>query len=86
MSQAKVDKYKKEKANRKQIMKREKRMLFLEKMLGVLVCVALVAWVGFSVYQKQTASDDTTTAEVEYTDVNITAISDFNTYINSLSE
>ena len=31
MSQEKVDRYKKEKANRKQIMKREKRLLNLEK-------------------------------------------------------
>ena len=34
MSQEKVDRYKKEKANRKQIMKREKRLLNLEKAGG----------------------------------------------------
>lgn len=38
MSQEKIDKYKKEKANREKIQKREKRIFFLEKLaIGVVV-------------------------------------------------
>lgn len=50
MSQEKVDKYKKEKANRKKIMAREKRMKRIYILLGTLVGIAFVAWIGFSVY------------------------------------
>ena len=50
MSQEKVDRYKKEKANRKQIMKREKRLLNLEKAGGCILCAAILFWAGYSVY------------------------------------
>ncbi len=50
MSQAKVDKYKQEKANRAQIMAREKRNRFLTKVLGVVIAAAIVAWAGYSGY------------------------------------
>lgn len=50
MSQKKVDAYKKEKANREQIIKKEKRILKLEKLLAVVVGLVLVCWVGFSIY------------------------------------
>lgn len=48
MSQAKVDRYKKEKANRKQIMAREKRMRMLSRICWSLVGVALLVWIGVS--------------------------------------
>lgn len=51
MSQAKVDRYKEEKKNRAKIMKKEKREMLLLKAAGTLVAVALVGWIGFSVYQ-----------------------------------
>lgn len=54
MSQKKVDAYKKEKANREQIIKKEKRVLKLEKLLAVVVGLVLVCWVGFSIYGKVT--------------------------------
>ncbi len=57
MSQKKVDAYKKEKANREQIIKKEKRMLKLEKLLAVVVGLVLVCWVGFSIYGKVTEGD-----------------------------
>ncbi|MCR5468835.1 MAG: hypothetical protein K6F37_07740 [Lachnospiraceae bacterium] len=50
MSQAKVDKYKQEKANRAQIMAREKRNRFLTRLAGLAVVVAVVAWAGYSGY------------------------------------
>ena len=52
MSQAKVDNYKKSKANRQKIMKREKIMHRLEMVCIALVCVVFVGWIGYSVYAK----------------------------------
>ena len=48
MSQAKVDKYKKEKANRKEIMAKEKRQKSIMKICTSAVLVVLVAWIGIS--------------------------------------
>lgn len=52
MSQAKVDRYKEQKANRKQIMQKEKRQKMLWKIGSCAVGVLLVAWVGFSAVSK----------------------------------
>lgn len=52
MSQKKVDAYKKEKANRDKIIKKEKRILLIEKIAGLVVCLAAVCWIGYSVYAK----------------------------------
>ena len=76
MSQKKVDKYKEEKANRKQIIKKEKRLLRLEQIGLSLVTILLVVWVGFSFYHKATEKGDVEETAVT-TDVNITAIEDF---------
>ena len=48
MSQAKVDQYKKEKANRKEIIAKEKRQKMIQKVCVSAVLVVLVAWVGIS--------------------------------------
>lgn len=48
MSQAKVDQYKKEKANRKQTMAKEKAKRTIAKICGSVVVLALVAWIGVS--------------------------------------
>lgn len=48
MSQAKVDQYKKEKANRKEIMAKQKRNRFIGKICGTVVGCALVLWIGIS--------------------------------------
>lgn len=50
MSQAKVDKYKQNKKNRAQIMKRQKRNAMIAKILGGVVAVVLVCWIGVSIY------------------------------------
>lgn len=52
MSQAKVDKYKKDKANRQKIMQREKRERLAWKIGGYGLCVIAVCWIGFSAYNK----------------------------------
>ena len=51
MSQAKVDRYKDEKKKRDKLQKNEKRELLLWKIAGIIVLVALIGWIGFSVYQ-----------------------------------
>ena len=76
MSQAKVDRYKEQKKNRKKIMRREKIASVLRKCAGTVVALAVLGWLGYSavsMYQKN--------QPVSYTEVNITAISD---YIRSL--
>ena len=78
MSQKKVDAYKAQKANRKQIMKKEKTMLMVEKTVGLLLGVAIVGWIGYSGYGVITGSgDDTAAAVTEYTPVDTTALNDF---------
>ena len=46
MSQEKVDKYKKEKANRKQIMRKERMMGIVRKAVLSVVAIALVGWIA----------------------------------------
>lgn len=50
MSQAKVDRYKEEKANRRQIMAKEKRKKILSIICGWAIVIAIVGWAGYSVY------------------------------------
>ncbi|MGN0277687.1 MAG: hypothetical protein ACI4CZ_10915 [Hominisplanchenecus sp.] len=64
MSQAKVDRYKEEKKNREKLMKKQKRETMLLKLAGSVVAIALVGWIGFSVYQNVQA-DVANTYEVK---------------------
>ena len=50
MSQAKVDRYKEEKKNRKKTMAKEKRLHLLAVVCGWLVVIALAGWAGVSGY------------------------------------
>lgn len=65
MSQKKVDAYKKEKANREKLIKKEKRILMLEKLAGIAVCVVAVCWIGFSVYDKSQEDKETVGQKTE---------------------
>lgn len=76
MSQRKVDAYKQRKANRKEIMKKEKRMLMLEKLIAGLVCLVVVAWLGFSVYTKVNAPAETGTTVID-TELNTEALDNY---------
>ena len=80
MSQKKVDEYKKKKANRSKIAKKEKRMLMLEKAAAIVVCLMAVAWVGYSAYGKVTENQETQTTQTE---MDVSAIND---YTNELAE
>jgi len=48
MSQEKVNKYKEEKANRKETMKKAKRAAVLRNCVAGIVLVAVIGWVGYS--------------------------------------
>ncbi|MCD8013533.1 MAG: hypothetical protein LUG99_10215 [Lachnospiraceae bacterium] len=76
MSQEKVDRYKEEKKNRAKIIKREKRQWMLTKVVGALVAVLVVAWVGFSVYNYSDTTDTATVELPSYT-VDTTALDEY---------
>ena len=54
MSQAKVDRYKEEKKNRKKIMAKEKRMRIAGYVAGCLVAAGIIGWAG-TVLMRQTS-------------------------------
>ncbi len=66
MSQEKVDRYKKEKANRRKIMRRQKIMSFVRKAVLTVAAVALVGWLGYSAYGIHEANKERVVAEVNY--------------------
>ena len=66
MSQKKVDYYNEQKANRKQIVKKRKRVKIFRETLLVLVLVGLVGWIGYSAYSSYEASQPREMAEVDY--------------------
>ena len=77
MSQAKVDKYKQEKANRQQTIKKEKRMQKIRIAVGSLVVLVLAGWIGFSVFDK------VENRELETVYFDMSALED---YVNELAE
>ena len=78
MSQEKVDRYKKEKANRKQIMRKQKIMNVVRKAVLSLAALALVGWLGYSACDIYDSNKVRPVAEVNYDGVT--------DYLNSLSE
>ncbi len=81
MSQAKVDRYKAEKANRKQAMRRQKLIRNLDVLIVTLIIAALVGWIGYSIYQHKMAEQAT-----QKTDINLDAISSYNSDLNADEE
>ena len=74
MSQAKVDKYKKEKANRKKEMAKQKT----EKICGCAILVAIVGWAGYTGYNYY---EDNKPAQTYYT--NTSALSGYVSGLNT---
>lgn len=66
MSQKKVDQYKKEKANRKQIMKKQRIMGVARTCAVVVVALALAGWLGFSAYDSYTSNQERPSVEINY--------------------
>lgn len=56
MSQEKVQRYKQEKANRKEIIKKQKRREKLIKAASAVVALVVIGWIGFSVYDSITSA------------------------------
>lgn len=69
MSQEKVNRYKEEKANRKEIMKKQKRMKVLRNVLTAVVIVGVLSWIGYSGYTAYVDSQPVEKAEVDYTSI-----------------
>jgi cell division septal protein FtsQ len=77
MSQQKVDRYKEEKASRKEALKKQKQRRLLRQTVMAVIIVALLGWVGYSavgIYQ------DSRPRQVE--EVSFDAI---HNYVNNLS-
>jgi hypothetical protein len=70
MSQEKVERYKQEKANRKKIIKQEKRKALAVKIGISAVVLASVGWVGYSAYDIIQANKPETEIAVNLDSVN----------------
>ena len=77
MSQEKVDRYKQDKANRKQIMRKQRITNFVRKGVIALVALALIGWLGYSAYDMYESGKERVVAEVNYDSVT--------DYLNSLA-
>lgn len=75
MSQAKVEQRKKEKANRKQIMKKEKLEKIIFMILGIFLLLAICIWIAYSVYAH--ANPSVSAGESTPITVNTDAVSDY---------
>lgn len=78
MSQAKVDRYKEEKANRKKTIAKEKMLRRVKMAVGVLVVVVIVGWAGFSGYR---VYENNKPMKTIYT--NLSAIEDYMTTLDT---
>lgn len=78
MSQAKVEKYKEEKANRKKLMRQEKLKKIARNVIAALVVCGLVGWIGYSVYNIHEDNKPRESVEVDYSAVD--------SYLNTLQE
>ena len=63
MSQKKVDSYKTGKFNRSKASRKEKLIDKLEILAWIVICVAMVGWIGFSAYAKVTAKQEAVVTE-----------------------
>lgn len=66
MSQEKVDRYKKEKANRKQNAKKEKFRNIIRKCAVGIVGIALIGWIGYSAYGTYESRKPQEEAQIDY--------------------
>lgn len=69
MSQEKVDRYKEEKAGRKETLKKQKRLRAVRTTLVSVVLIVIVGWLGYSVYGVHEAKQPRTVTEVDYSAV-----------------
>ena len=77
MSQAKVDQHKKDKANRKQQMKKDKMKKRISLVISAVIGLAVGGWVGYSVYDYIDSNK-----VIESVDVNYDSVNDYLSEIN----
>ena len=78
MSQAKVDRYKEEKKNRKKIMAKEKRMRIAGYGAGCLVAAGIIGWAGYSGYSAYEANKP-----METIYANLDSVTDYMSSLNA---
>jgi len=69
MSQEKVAKYKEQKANRKELMKKERQKKAIRNTVTAIICVAVVGWLGYSAVDYWQDNQPRQEVEVDYTAV-----------------
>ena len=69
MSQEKVNKYKEQKANRKESMKKQKRAGMIRNCIAGVVLAAVLAWVGYSAVDYIIAHQPREEVDVDYASV-----------------
>ncbi len=74
MSQAKVERNKDLKKNRKSIVKKAKRNRIIAMIISIVVLAALVGWIGYSIYYKVTTNNG---AEQTYLSLDITGLMNY---------
>ena len=70
MSQAKVERYKQEKANRKKTMRKEKMAHMMRTGVLLVIGAALIGWIGYSGYSMYEDKQPRELAEVDYEAIN----------------
>ena len=70
MSQAKVERYKESKKNRKETVAREKKQRTLNRVIAGVVCAVILGWIGYSGYQVYENSKPLETVYVDMTELN----------------
>lgn len=85
MSQEKVDRYKKEKANREKIMRRERWITRLEVTAFVVVLATLIGWFSVAVYQNS-VEEKKANRTTETTTMNVTDIQNYLSETNTSSD
>ena len=81
MSQAKVDRYKEEKKHRKEEVAKAKRKKALARVIGVIVAVAIVCWIGYSGYNLYQRN-----RPVKQTEVDLSAIQEYYTSLSGIEQ
>ncbi len=76
MSQEKVEQSKKLKQDRKKIVKRNKVKITLAEIIGVLVMITIVCWLGYSIYEKYEAKQVEARRSI-VTEINLKPLSDY---------
>lgn len=81
MSQKKVEAYKEYKKNKQKYIQKEKRIRMIELIAVILVCAALIFWIGFSAAQNVKRAQDADTSIEPVTYLNA---ADYRTFVGDL--